>query len=151
MADTKTVEITLTLDTNAYAAGDVLATTQEVANAASANGLGTELISMTVRDKDDQTAAAMTFYFLDDNQSLGTENAAPDISDANADAICGMVTIPAALFTDLGGVKVATLTNIGLLMHPGAASTSLYIAATTAGTPTQTASGITVSLQFIRY
>jgi len=146
-----TVDVTLSLDTNAYAAGDVLAATQEVASAARANGAGAELVSMVVRDKDDQTAAAMTFYFFNADTSLGTENSAPDIDDTEIDTLVGMITIPASAWVDLGGVKVANMSNIGLLMHPGAASTSLYIAATTAGTPTQTASGITVTLQFIRY
>ena len=36
-------------------------------------------------------------------------------------------------------------------MHLAAGSTSLWIAATTAGTPTQSATGITVTFQFIRY
>jgi hypothetical protein len=148
---TVTVDVTLSLDTNAYTAGDVLAATQEVAGAARANGAGVELVSMLVRDKDDQTAAAMTFYFFNANTTLGTENSAPDIDDTEIDTLIGMVTIPAAAWLDLGGVKVANMSNIGLLMHPGAASTSLYIAATTAGTPTQSASGITVTLQFIRY
>lgn len=145
-----TVDVTLTLDTNAYHAGDVLAATQEVANVARASGTGVELVSLIVRDKDDQTAAAMSFFFFDANVALGTENAAPDISDANADALCGMVTVPASAWVDLGGVKVANMESLGRLMHP-ATGTSLYMAVTTAGTPTQSASGITVTLQFIRY
>lgn len=148
--DTITVDVTLSLDTNIYAIGDVLAATQEVAGVARASGTGVELVSMVVRDKDDQAAAAMSFYFFDANVALGTENSAPSISDADADALCGMVTVPSAAWVDLGGVKVASLANLGLLMHP-ATGTSLWIAATTAGTPTQSASGITLTLQFIRY
>lgn len=151
MADTVTVDITLSLDTNAYHAGDVLAATQEVANAARANGLGTELVSMIVRDKDDQAAAAMTFYFFNANTTLGTENSAPDIDDTEIDTLVGMITIPASAWVDMGASKVAEMSNVGLLMHPAAGATSLYMAATTAGTPTQGASGITVTLQFIRY
>lgn len=146
-----TVDVTLSMTNEAHHAGDVLAATQEVASVARANGTGVELVSMVVRDADDQTAAATTFYFLDANSALGTEGSAPDIDDTEVQNICGIVVVPAAAWIDLGTSKIANMQNIGLLMHPAADSTSLYIAVTTAGTPTPTTSGMTVTLQFIRY
>lgn len=145
------VDVTLSMTAEAHHAGDVLAATQEVASVARANGTGVELVSMVVRDADDQTAAATTFYFLDANSALGTEGSAPDIDDTEVQDICGIVVVPAAAWIDLGTSKIANMQNIGLLMHPAADSTSLFIAATTAGTPTPSATGMTVTLQFIRY
>jgi len=146
-----TVDVTLSMTAEAHHPGDVLAATQEVASVARANGTGVELVSMVVRDADDQTAAATTFYFLDANTALGAEGSAPDIDDTELQDICGIVVVPAAAWIDLGTSKIATMQNIGQLMHPAAGSTSLWIAATTAGTPTPSASGMTLTLQFIRY
>ena len=47
-------EVTLTLDTGAYADGDVMAATQEVANAVRQKGGRAVLQSVVVLDKDDQ-------------------------------------------------------------------------------------------------
>lgn len=150
MADTKSIDITLSMTAEAHHAGDVLAATQEIALAASSTGGGTELVSLIARDKDDQTAAATTLYFFDANTALGTEGSAPDIDDTEIDSMVGMVVIPASAWVDMGASKVAVMPNIGLLMHP-ATGTSLYLGATTAGTPTPSASGMTVTFQFIRY
>ena len=62
-----------------------------------------------------------------------------------------MVTIPSSAWVDVGASKVAVMQNLGQLMHPGGASTSLWVAGMTAGTPTQSASGIKLTFQFIRY
>lgn len=145
------VSVTPVCEAAAYHSGDVLFDSVEIANAARANGTGVELVSLVARDKDDQAAAAMTLYFFNANTSLGTKNAAPDIDDTEIDTLVGMLTIPASAWVDVGASKVAVMPNVGLLMHPGGASTSLYVAATTAGTPTQTASGITLTLNFVRY
>jgi len=146
-----TVNVTPTCAAAAYTAGDVLFDSAEIAAAARANGTGVELVSLIARDKDDNAAAAMTLYFFNANTSLGAKEAAPDIDDTEIDTLVGMVTIPAAAWVDVGASKVANMQNVGMLMHPGAATTSLWVAASTAGTPTQTASGITLTFQFIRY
>jgi len=145
--DANVIDVTLSLDTSAYGAGDVLADTQIIATqTVRGPGASAKLVSMTVIDKDDQAAAVMDFYFLDQNVSLGTENDVPSISDANALSILGHVTVAAADWKDLGGCKVATIENINLMLKARSTSEALYIAATTAGTPTQTASGIVVRL-----
>lgn len=142
--DVKTV--TLSLDTSAYTAADVLADTQVITDAVRHPGGSCKLISLTVLDKDDQTAAAMDLYFLDSNVSLGTENGAIAITDADAASILGVVPIASGDFKDLINSKLACIKNIGLLLKAASASSDLYIAAVTAGTPTQTASGIVVRL-----
>lgn len=140
------VAVTLSLDTSAYGAGDLLADTQEVASAMRvAAGTG-GIHSIMLNDKDDQ-GAELYLVFLSANVSLGTENQAPSITDANADNILGIVPVYTSDWVDLGGCKVATLTNVGLVVKAVTGSTSFYIAVVNgAGTPTYSAAGITMRL-----
>lgn len=140
------VDVTLTLDTSAYTAGDVLADTQAIANAVRVSGGRATLRSVTVIDEDDQ-GAAFTLYFLRANNSLGTENAAPSVSDASARDILGFVDIATGDYKDLGGVRVACIKNVGLELEAAGGSTSLYVGAINgAGTPTFTAAGLKLLL-----
>lgn len=140
------VDVTLSLDTSAYASGDVLAATQEIANAVRFSGGRAVLQSLTLIDLDDQ-GAALTLYFLQANQAIGTENAAPDIDDTEVLDVLGFVDIATADYKDLGGAKVVSLKNIGLMLEAAASSTSIYVAAVNgSGTPTYTASGLRLRL-----
>lgn len=143
----KIFTVTLSTDTSAYADGDVLADTQSVSNVFLTSGGGRVLQSVTVLDKADQ-GFGFDLYFLDANNSLGTENAAPSISDANAEAILGRVAISSADYYDIGGAKLATRTGIGLLLQ-GNASTTLYVAAIARGAGTYGASDLIVKLGFV--
>jgi len=138
-------EITLSLDTVAYAAGDVLADTQEIATAMRANGATGEVDTITVIDKDDQSQG-LDLIFLETNVSLGTENSAPTISDADAEEILGQVQVAAGDYTDLGGVAVATKGNLGIRVKSAAASQSIFVGAISQGTGTYTASGIVIKI-----
>lgn len=143
----KRVQITLSMDTSAYTAGDVLADTQEIAGALRNAGGSALLESVVLLDLDDQTAAQIDLVFFNADVSLGTENAAPSITDGDAAAVLGIVAVPSANFIDAGGAKVATVLNIGLPVS-AAAGTSIYVAAIARGTPTQTAAGIKVAFGF---
>ena len=138
----KFCDVTLSLDTSAYADGDVLADTQEVTAALNAND-GTGMIqSIQVLDEDDQ-GVAMDLIFLDANVSLGTENSAPSITDANARNILGRIRVNAADFIDLGGSRIATMTGVGIGIKAGSGVDDIWVAAITrGGTPTYTASGV---------
>lgn len=135
--------VTLSLDTSAYASGDVLADTQQM-DAVFRKTDGTGVIRhVTVFDQDDQKVA-MTVYFLSANVAMGTENAAPSISDANALNICGRVKITAADYDDLGGVGVACV-PCDIPVKAVSGTDDLYIAVVNGtGTPTFTASGVKV-------
>lgn len=142
------IDVTLTLDTSAYTAGDVLADTQVIASAVRANGGRAILQSLTVIDEDDQ-GAAMDIYFLGTNVSLGTENAAPSVSDANSRQILGLVSVASGDYKDLGGMRIACIKAIGLLLEAEANATDLFIAVVTQGTPTHTATGVRIRLGFV--
>ena len=143
------VDVTLSLDTSgAYASGDVLAETQVVLNAMriiNGNGL---LNSVVVIDEDDQNSP-LDLVFFSANVSLGTENAAASITDANARNILGIVRVNAWDWVDLGGVDIATITGLTLGLQAASGTPDLYIAAITRGAPTHTASGIRLRLNII--
>lgn len=137
--------VTPVCDTNAYTAGDVLfgSTAIAITAAADAGPVKGRVASVSVLDKDDQTAAGMDLYFLRSNVALGTVNSAPNISDANAEEIVGRVRLSAGDFTDLGGCKWASLDNLNVPFQLTSGAT-LYVSAITAGAPTQSAAGIVV-------
>lgn len=140
-------DVTPVCDTSAYTAADVLFDATEVTNAVRLSGGRAEIVSLTVLDEDDNAAAIMTLYFLRANVSLGTANAAISITDANAREIIGVVNIAVADWSDLIASRLACIRNIGILVEP-TTGTSIWVAAATAGTPTQTASGIKLRIGF---
>jgi len=132
----------MSLDTNAYANNDLIADTQELTGAVKVNDGWGMIESLTVIDNDD-AGQVFDVWVLDANVSFGTENSAPNISDANAVNILGRIPVAAADYVDLGGSKVASLKNIGLPIKPADGGTSIYVAIVNGtGTPTFTASGI---------
>lgn len=143
------VTVTPTLDTNAYTSGDLLFDSTEIANAVRANGGCAILQSVTAIDKDDQKLA-MTLLFADANTDFGTANSAPDPDDTEAATVLGHVAIATGDYVDLGGASVACIRGLGLLLKAGAATTSLYVAAITGGTPTHTASGLVLKIGLLR-
>lgn len=135
-----------TVDTVIYAAGDVLFDTTAIAGAVRVSGASAVLRSLSLIDKDDNAAAQIDLVFLSANVSLGTINAAPSITDANATKILAIVPVAAANFIDVGGAKVATVPGLDVRLTPDT-GTTIYVAAIARGTPTQTALGITLNLQ----
>lgn len=149
--NTSFVDVTLTLDTAIYAAGDVLSSTASIANAMRVNGGTGILQSITLIDQDDQKAQLKLFVF-DTNVSLGTVNAAPNISDANALTLLGgPINFEVSDYTDLGGVSVASKDNIGKIVKSLGGSRNLFISVLNgSGTPTYTSSGIKLRLGFLQ-
>jgi len=143
----KTVSVALSLDTSAYADGDLLADTQEIPRAARKKGESVTLRTLNIIDKDDQKQP-MTLVFLESAQTLGTENAAPAQTDANTLKVLGHVKVVAGDYQDLGGASVACLRNVGLQMAAAAGATSLYVAVISGGTGTYTAAGVEIDFAF---
>ena len=143
------VEVTLSLDTGAYASGDVLAATQEGEGVFS-DCRRAVLESMVVLDKDDQ-GQGLDVVFLRSNASLGTENAAFSPADAIAGEILGIVAVASGDYYDLTNSQIAFESapagdaGMGMVLEP-ASGTSLYVGAVSRGTGTYTASGVVVKL-----
>lgn len=137
------LELTPTLETSAYADGDLLFDATELANFVRANGKTALIQSITVIDKDDQKVAFDIFSAYE-TVDFGTVNSAPTISDADAAKVQRVCRVESADYIDLGGVAVATLTNIGLMVEPASASRSMFFAGVTRGAPTYSASGLVI-------
>lgn len=140
---TRISTITMTPDTSAVVAGDILADTQTFTAFRKSDNTGV-LQSLVIQDKDDQTAAAMDIYILDTNVSLGTENSPPSVSDANAEGVLGIIAIEATDWKDYGSGKIATKRGIGLPVKSISGLATLGIAIVAQGTPTQSASSIII-------
>ncbi len=140
------INVTLSADTGIMASGDVIADTQVITDAMGTDGGRGVLESLVLVDPDDQ-GAALDLYLLDSNHTVGTENSAPGISDANALTLLGFIPIATGDYKDLGGVRVVCLRNLGLRLKAVGGSRDLYIAAVNgSGTPTYPGGSILVRL-----
>jgi hypothetical protein len=134
----RTVTVTPVLDTNAYAAGDVLFAATEL-------DFGNALVSGVIKhasilDQDDQASQTITLYFAGSTFTLGTANSAISISDADAEKLLGTAAVTTS--TDLIGSRFGQNTDIGLPFTIN--SGSLFVAASTGGAGTHSASGLKV-------
>jgi hypothetical protein len=140
--------ITFSLDTNAYADGDVLADTQVLAACLRVND-GTGIIQDVIfNDKDDQ-GLAFDVLVLSANTSMGTENSAPDASDADADDILGRFSVGVGDWYDLGGCRIASIKNIGIAVKGASGTDDIYLALISRGAGTYSASGITARVKIL--
>lgn len=138
--------VTPTLDTSAYATGDVLFDRTVLTNFFRKNDGTGILQSIQVIDKDDN-GVAIDFYIQTTNQTLGTANSAPSISDTNAEEILGPFSVAAADYKDLGGCKVAKISGLAQAIKSVSGARTLYISAVVnSGTPTFTASGMVLRI-----
>jgi hypothetical protein len=132
----RTVTVTPVLDTNAYTANDVLFPTIEL-------DFGNQLVSGVIKhasilDTDDQASQTITLYFAGSTFTLGTANSAISISDADAEKLLGTAAVTTS--TDLIGSRFGQNTDIGLPFTVN--SGSLFVAASTGGAGTHSASGL---------
>lgn len=144
------VEVTLSLDTSAYSSGDVLADTQEVASAVRSDGGYGRVVGVTVLDKDDQ-AQGLDLVFMRTNKSLGTENSALTMSDADAEELLGTVEVASGDYVDLTNNQIAMLGDLWVPVKADTSSTSIFMGAISRGTGTYTASGIVVKVFIEQY
>ena len=143
----KLIDVTFVADTNILADGDVVTDTVEIPHAVDLPNQAAILDSIVLHDEDDQ-GIALDIVFLRSSVTVGTKNAAPNISDANAREIIGIVNIATSDYVDLGGNRVANKRLVGLAVKP-VTGTSIYASIITrGGTPTYTASGLKAKFGF---
>lgn len=142
------ITIDCTVDTSAYADGDVLFATQEVAGFSTAADITSILQSVVVADVDDQ-GIGIDLIFFNADTTLGTENSAPDIDDTEAQTIVGRVQVGAGSFYDLGANRVACVYGIGLPMKAGTGG-SIWMAGIARGAPTYAGGHIFIKLGVLR-
>ena len=133
-----------TIDTTTYAPGDVLFSTTELAGATRSTGGRSYVQSIHILDEDDQ-GYGFDLLFLNASTTIGAVNAACAVTDTNARNIIGRITVTTSDYLDLGGSRVATLRNVGMMLQ-SSGTTSIYAAAVTTGTGLHTASGIKLQI-----
>lgn len=144
----RVVTLTPVLDTLIYAAGDVLFDTIILSAVMPIAGGAKELRSIELLDEDDQ-GVALDILFFDSLVSLGTFNVAPAITDANGRAALGFISILTTDYIDLGGCRIASKNNIGMVLQAAGSGQDIYVAAITrGGTPTYTVSGLKLKFGF---
>tara|TARA_R110002012_G_C11289136_1_gene571751 strand:+ start:41 stop:550 length:510 start_codon:yes stop_codon:yes gene_type:complete len=150
-SDYQIIRVTPTLDTNAYAEGDVLFTATEIPNAVIGLGGCSKLVGAYMFDKADKTID-MLFTWTEGNTALGTINATADISDADllANNICGITKIDSDQATSGAYIDNSRITQMLpasltgensqdlLLLQAANDSTSVYVQCViiSASTPT---------------
>lgn len=144
----KTVEVTPTLDTNAYGANDRVGTVQTIAAAAIKGGKTALLTSLTVIDKASQGVALSLFFFRELPTVASDDNAALEISDAEMAKCVGHVIVATGDYQATSANKVACVKNIQLAMESGQADGNLYVVLMTTGTPTYAASSLVFKYNF---
>lgn len=138
-------EIDLTLDTNAYADGDLLADVQEVTGSVRIE-VGTGVLhSIVLLDKDDN-GGALDIAITKSSTSWGTENDAFSITDAIADDILYYKQIAVGDYIDLNNSQMAIINSIGVGVVTETGSDSLYVAAVARSANTYTAAGISLKI-----
>jgi len=136
--------VTLSLDTNAYASGDVLAAPQEVTGFFSPYGSGVVIVkSILTTDLDDQ-GQNLDLLFFNAAASIGAENAAFAPDDTNAAYLIG--AFPVTGWVDAVNSQYSMDTGIDLMMQRGSTNSVWVAAVCREGTPTYTASGITLKI-----
>lgn len=147
MARTRIRDVTLSLDTSAYANADLLADTQTISDVFDINDGTGSIKSLVVIDEDDQTLYSFSVWFLDGTGSLGSENSAPSAADAVCRTILAKVDFATTDGLDLGGSKVYSKTGLSIPVKAIAGTNDLGMAVVvTTGTPTHTASGVRVRI-----
>lgn len=149
----KIIDVTLSLDTNAYADGDVLAAAQEVTSVVRISG-GSCLIDMVELIDDDDQKGALDILFCRSAVDIGAENSAIAITDAEMLEIIGWIDVSAADYTDWGNQSTAYFKRgdsafKASLLQP-VTGTSIWIAAISRDSKTYSASGLKLKLYVIQ-
>jgi hypothetical protein len=127
----RTITVTPVVSTSAYAAGDVLFAATEL-------DFGNALVSgiikhVSILDVADTAAQTITLYFAGETITLATAvNDALNISDGDAAKLIGTANVTTSV--DLANSRFGQNTDIGLPFSVN--NGSLWVGATTAGTPT---------------
>lgn len=122
----------------AYASGDVIGTPQVVTNAVLSQGGTGKLTSLMIADKANaKVALDILFFDSAPATSIGADNAAYALADADTPKLLGRVAIAGADYVSSGTANAeATIKNIGLILQAASGSKNIYMAVICRGAPT---------------
>lgn len=147
------VEVTPTLDTNAYADGDHLGTLSTIyPYAGETRGQGYSVLkAVSIVDQAKQSAEVHLHFFDQSPTIASSDNAALNITDAEMiDKHLGKVTVAAADYENLSASSVATK-EVFLPVRPGADDGKVFLQLQSGGSPTYAASSLKLRLYFEVY
>lgn len=141
--------VTLTPGTgSAMADGDVLADTQAMTDFFNPFNQSVIVQSVHVVDKADQ-GGALDIVFQKGNNALGTENAAVDLTAAEAEDVTGIVEVAASDYVNLVNAMYAIPQFNPFVIRWTGSDRSLYIGAISRDSKTYTASSIIVQVGYV--
>ncbi len=132
----RNIAVKPTITAGAYSANDAVGGMMTFANAVASLKTGV-IATVKVIDEAEQSANLKLICFQA-SFTATADNAALNISDADAANIVAVVDIPAANYVDIGGSSVAVVPNVGQLFTI-VSGNSLYCQLQTLGTPTYAA------------
>lgn len=132
---------TPTLDTSAYADGDLMANPEIVSGAVPDGSEGITITDLVVFDKSDQ-GLAFDIYVTTDSTSWGTLRDAVSLTDAKADDIVGKISVVSGDFDDFVNAKVAFIHDLNVSVPHADGIRSFYIAMVSRGAGTYAADGL---------
>jgi len=146
------VEVTPTLDTNAYASGDRLGSIMTLTDAARLLGGTATLLDVSVVDQAKQCVAVDILFFDESPTVASADNAAIDIADAQMiDKFLGRVSIATTDWTNLAGNCEASPAQSAKIMKAISTSKNLYaLAVVRSGTPTFAAGSLVFRFKFVQ-
>lgn len=150
MRDGSLITLTPTLDSGAYAAGDVLFVPVELTDVAKdTKGLAT-LRTLVVLDGADQKQDIDLLFFSESPGDIGAANAPLAMSDAEAAFLVGHIRIAAADYVS-GNANAYATKLMEFLVGCKVKSTSVWVAGVCrGGTPTYGVSGLTFKFSWER-
>ena len=131
--------VTPAITAGGYSANDIVGGKITIANAARDPGGSGLLHSLTIIDKGKQAAALEFFFFSADLAGTYADNAAEDISAADALLNIGVISAASADYKAMANYSVVTVRNIGLPYKVASGATSLFLIVRCTGTPTYAA------------
>lgn len=132
-------ESTPTIDTAAYASGDLIGDKIELTNAArTAAGSGI-IQSISIIDDDGEEAAMDVLFFdTDPTNTTFTDNDPVDIDEADLENYIGHASVASADYSSFASNSAASVQNVGIPFDL-ASGTSIWAVIVSRGTPTYTA------------
>jgi hypothetical protein len=123
-----------------FTADDVVGEVNTVLSMSGA-GQGVDSLGSIVLIDYAKQKAATDIFFFDSLPTISADNAAFDMTDANAAKCIGFVSIAAADYVDSASNSIATKRGVSLLMPGVNIGEAIYCVFVTRGTPTYTAAG----------
>lgn len=137
--DVITLSITPTIDTGIYAAGDVLFASNKLISATMNTGAASRLANVIVLDSDNEKAAIDLLFFDQDPGSVGSINAALNLSAAQLAMLVGIQNIATGDYTTLKAATNAIgIKSTNLMLQSKKAFKDLWVVGVAQGTPTYT-------------